>query len=144
MTEWEREYRAKFVGNQMNKDLGKVQIPIDMRVDRRSMIERHDSHDVEVRALGTFNMNDLKRFLIPVIMEAFKEVSAKFEPQDMYNPNFMNLLLSEFNTLKAIVDNEIVTQGYTYPNGIVVQEIGRDGVTFKVGDNLIPVTMEEL
>ena len=53
-------------------------------------------------------------------------------------------VLWDENNPVAIVDNEIVTIGYTYTNGIVVQDIGRDGVTFKVGDSLIPVTMEEL
>lgn len=62
---------------------------------------------------------------------------------DVMQKNVTGILWDEHDPV-AIVDNEVVTLGYTYPNGIVVQEIGRDGVTFKVNDLLIPVTMEEL
>lgn len=89
-----------------NENLNKVQIPINIRVDKRMLLaDKHN--EMDIGALGTFNMLDLKRFLIPVIKEAFKETSANFEPEDMYNPNFMNLLLSEFNKIKALVDGEL-------------------------------------
>lgn len=44
----------------------------------------------------------------------------------------------------AIVDDELVSVGHEYDNGIMVYEIDSRRVTFKVGDTLIPVEMKEL
>lgn len=44
----------------------------------------------------------------------------------------------------AVVDDEVVHEGYVYPDGTVVNAIDRDKVVFKVGDSLIPVEMKKL
>lgn len=44
----------------------------------------------------------------------------------------------------AVVDDEVVSPGYEYQNGAVVDSITRDRVIFKVGDSLIEVPLKEL
>lgn len=44
----------------------------------------------------------------------------------------------------AVVDDEVVTQGYVYPDGTVVYAIERDRVVFRIGDSLVPVEMKKL
>ena len=43
----------------------------------------------------------------------------------------------------AVVDNEVVYPGYVYADGVVVESIDRDHVTFKVGDSLIQNPLKE-
>jgi len=43
----------------------------------------------------------------------------------------------------AVVDNEVVYPGYVYSDGVVVESIDRDHVTFKVGDSLIQNPLKE-
>jgi hypothetical protein len=43
----------------------------------------------------------------------------------------------------AVVDNEVVYPGYVYADGITVESIDRDRVTFKVGDSLIQNPLKE-
>jgi hypothetical protein len=45
---------------------------------------------------------------------------------------------------QAVVDNEVVTIGHVYPNGVKVYDIQRDRVIFQVVDSRIPVQMKEL
>lgn len=44
----------------------------------------------------------------------------------------------------AIVDDEVVSPGFVYPDGIRVQAIEPNRVVFQVGDTLVPVEMKEL
>lgn len=44
----------------------------------------------------------------------------------------------------AIVDEEIVTKGHEYPDGVRVYSIEPDQVTFQVGDTRVPIKMKEL
>lgn len=44
----------------------------------------------------------------------------------------------------AVVDDEIVSPGHQYPDGIRVQAIEPNRVIFQVGDTLVPVEMKEL
>lgn len=43
----------------------------------------------------------------------------------------------------AVVDDEVVSIGYVYPDGTTVQDIERDRVVFRIGDSLIPVEMQK-
>ena len=53
------------------------------------------------------------------------------------------IIYDEYNPM-AVVDDEVVSLGKTYPSGIQVYSIERDRVVFKLGDALIPVEIEEL
>ena len=44
----------------------------------------------------------------------------------------------------AIVDGEVVTRGYTFPSGILVEDIERSRLLLRVNDRLIPRELEEL
>lgn len=43
----------------------------------------------------------------------------------------------------AVIDNEVVTTGYAYPEGIVVDEIHPDHVVFRVNDARVEVELKE-
>ncbi len=43
----------------------------------------------------------------------------------------------------AVVDNEVVSCGYKYPDGTVVESVAPGHVTFKVGDSSIQVKLKE-
>ena len=43
----------------------------------------------------------------------------------------------------AVIDNEVVTTGYAYPEGIVVDEILPDHVVFRVNDARVEVELKE-
>ena len=43
----------------------------------------------------------------------------------------------------AVVDNEVVYPGYVYSDGVLVESIERNHVTFKVGDSLIQNPLKE-
>lgn len=45
---------------------------------------------------------------------------------------------------RAVINNEVVSAGYTFSQGIVVEAIEESRVILRVGDTLIPVTLEEL
>lgn len=53
-------------------------------------------------------------------------------------------ILFDVNNPLAVVDDEVVGVGYTYPNGVKVYSIEKDKVTFQLGDALIEVEMKEL
>ena len=53
-------------------------------------------------------------------------------------------IIFDANNPLAVVDDEVVGVGYTYPNGVKVQAIEKDKVIFQLGDSLIPVEMKEL
>jgi hypothetical protein len=57
--------------------------------------------------------------------------------------NVSGIIWDDTNPL-AVVDNEVVGVGYTYPDGVQVFSIERDKVIFKVRDSQIPVPMKEL
>jgi hypothetical protein len=44
----------------------------------------------------------------------------------------------------AVINNEVVSTGYAFSEGIVVEAIEENRVVLRVGDTLIPVTLEEL
>ncbi|MCP4642115.1 MAG: general secretion pathway protein GspB [bacterium] len=44
----------------------------------------------------------------------------------------------------AVVDNEVVTQGFSFPNGVVVEKIEADRVIMRVNEALIPIELKEL
>ena len=48
------------------------------------------------------------------------------------------------NNPVAVVDEEVVGIGHTYPSGVEVYDIEPKRVVFKVGDSLIPVELKEL
>jgi hypothetical protein len=52
------------------------------------------------------------------------------------------ILWNENNPL-AVVDNNVVGPGHTYPDGIQVHAIARDRVIFKINDALIPIELKE-
>lgn len=43
----------------------------------------------------------------------------------------------------AVIDNEVVTTGYAYPEGIIVDEIHPDHVVFRVNDARVEVELKE-
>jgi hypothetical protein len=43
----------------------------------------------------------------------------------------------------AVIDNEVVTQGYVYPDGILLDEIHPDYVVFRVNDARVEVELKE-
>ena len=43
----------------------------------------------------------------------------------------------------AVVDDDVVTVGYVYPDGVKVKAIEKDKVVFQLGDSDIPVEMKE-
>lgn len=53
-------------------------------------------------------------------------------------------IIFDANNPIAVVDDEVVGVGYTYPNGVKVHAIEKDKVIFQLGDSLIPVEMKEL
>jgi hypothetical protein len=44
----------------------------------------------------------------------------------------------------AVVDDEVVREGFTYPGGVVVDSIEPTRVVFRVGDSLVPVQIKDL
>ena len=57
--------------------------------------------------------------------------------------NVTGIIWDEYDPV-AVVDDEVVSLGHTYPDGTQVYAIERGRVVFKVGDSLIPVEMKEL
>lgn len=53
------------------------------------------------------------------------------------------IIYNEFNPV-AIVDDEVITEGYQYPDGVVVTRIEPKRVWFQWRDTLIPVDLKEL
>lgn len=62
---------------------------------------------------------------------------------DVRRKKVTGIIWDEYDPV-AVVDNELVSLGHTYPNGVEVYSIERDRVLFKVGDSLYPVEMKEL
>jgi len=53
------------------------------------------------------------------------------------------IIYNEFNPV-AIVDDQVITEGYQYSDGVVVTQIEPKRVWFKWNDSLIPVDLKEL
>jgi hypothetical protein len=62
---------------------------------------------------------------------------------DVLNKKVTGIIL-DGQSPAAVVDDEVVQEGYVYPDGTMVYDIERDRVVFKIGDSLIPVEMKKL
>lgn len=59
------------------------------------------------------------------------------------NKNVSGIIYNEFNPV-AIVDDEVITEGHQYADGVVVTNIEPKRVWFKWQESLIPVELQEL
>lgn len=59
------------------------------------------------------------------------------------NKSVSGIIYNEFNPA-AIIDDEVITEGHQYPDGVVVTQIEPKRVWFKWRDSLIPVELKEL
>lgn len=59
------------------------------------------------------------------------------------NKSVSGIIYNEFNPV-AIIDDEVITEGHQYPDGVVVTQIEPKRVWFKWRDSLIPVELKEL
>jgi len=64
-------------------------------------------------------------------------------PWRVLRKNVTGIIWDEYSPV-AVVDNEVVGVGHTYPDGVEVYAIEPERVIFKVGDSLLPVKMKEL
>ncbi len=75
--------------------------------------------------------------------EPGKAATATGALEDVLQKKVTGIVWDDQNPV-AVVDDEAVSVGHTYPNGVQVQSIEKDRVIFKVRDSLIPVPMKEL
>lgn len=93
----------------------------DLRIDRNPMTP----------LVGTLNTGDIQA---PINKPTTMEVLQK---------KVTGIVWDDFDP-QAVVDNEVVSIGHVYPNGVKVFDIQRDRVIFLVVDSRIPVQMKEL
>ncbi|MBI2433442.1 MAG: hypothetical protein HYV26_11280 [Candidatus Hydrogenedentes bacterium] len=81
--------------------------------------------------------------LVGIVRPIEGMAAAPLSVSDVMNKKVTGIIYDETSPA-AVVDDEVVTEGYTYPDGTVVQDIQPDRVIFKVGDSTIPVEMKKL
>ena len=69
--------------------------------------------------------------------------SQMVSPGIIRSKSVSGIIYNEFNPV-AIVDDEVITEGYQYPDGVVVTQIEPKRVWFQWRDTLIPVELKEL
>ena len=80
------------------------------------------------------------------LLRATREPGAGVLPHtsiEVLRKNVTGIIWDEFDPL-AVVDDEVVPLGHTYPSGIKVHAIEGGRVVFKVGDSEIAIEMKEL
>jgi hypothetical protein len=94
--------------------------------------------DYEAERIDRNPMSPLVGYLRPGMAETPAET-----PRTLFRKNVTGIIWDEYNPM-AVVDNEVVSVGYTYPSGVQVYAIEATRVIFRINDSLIPVEMKEL
>jgi hypothetical protein len=94
--------------------------------------------DYEAERIDRNPMNPLVGYLRPGMIETPAQ-----SQQTLFRKNVTGIIWDQYNPM-AVVDNEVVSVGYTYPSGIQVYAIEPNRVIFRINDALIPVEMKEL
>jgi len=81
------------------------------------------------------------RVIAPTSMD--EKDSQMVSPGIIRSKSVSGIIYNEFNPV-AIVDDEVITEGYQYPDGVVVTQIEPKRVWFQWRDTLIPVELKEL
>ncbi len=81
------------------------------------------------------------RVIAPTAMD--ENDSQIISPGIIRSKSVSGIIYNEFNPV-AIVDDEVITEGYQYPDGVVVTQIEPKRVWFQWRDTLIPVELKEL
>jgi hypothetical protein len=81
------------------------------------------------------------RVLAPTNPDAAMEQMTS--PGIIRSKSVSGIIFNEFNPV-AIVDDQVITEGYQYPDGVVVTQIEPKRVWFQWRDTLIPVELKEL
>ena len=81
------------------------------------------------------------RVLAPTTQGA--AVDQTSSPGIIRSKSVSGIIYNEFNPV-AIVDDQVITEGYQYPDGVVVTQIEPKRVWFQWRDTLIPVELKEL
>ena len=81
------------------------------------------------------------RVIAPTTMD--EKDSQMVSPGIIRSKSVSGIIYNEFNPV-AIVDDEVITEGYQYPDGVVVTQIEPKRVWFQWRDTLIPVELKEL
>ncbi|MBL7646433.1 MAG: hypothetical protein JNK74_09630 [Candidatus Hydrogenedentes bacterium] len=81
------------------------------------------------------------RVIAPTTMD--EKDNQMVSPGIIRSKSVSGIIYNEFNPV-AIVDDEVITEGYQYPDGVVVTQIEPKRVWFQWRDTLIPVELKEL
>lgn len=81
------------------------------------------------------------RVIAPTALD--EKDSQMVSPGIIRSKSVSGIIYNEFNPV-AIVDDEVITEGYQYPDGVVVTQIEPKRVWFQWRDTLIPVELKEL
>jgi len=87
--------------------------------------------------------------MTPLVGRVLAPTSADAAVEQMTSPGIIRsksvsgIIFNEFNPV-AIVDDQVITEGYQYPDGVVVTQIEPKRVWFQWRDTLIPVELKEL
>ncbi len=81
------------------------------------------------------------RVIAPTTMD--EKDGQMISPGIIRSKSVSGIIYNEFNPV-AIVDDEVITEGYQYPDGVVVTQIEPKRVWFQWRDSLIPVELKEL
>jgi hypothetical protein len=89
--------------------------------------------------------------MVPLVGYINPETQAQADPAAPLPPPRLSLIRTkrvtgivfDTNDPMAIVDNEVIYPGYTYPDGVVVDSITEDSVVFRFDESKITVELEE-
>jgi hypothetical protein len=81
------------------------------------------------------------RVIAPTTLD--EKDSQMVSPGIIRSKSVSGIIYNEFNPV-AIVDDEVITEGHQYPDGVVVTQIEPKRVWFQWRDTLIPVELKEL